>query len=140
MCLIGNAWAQYEHTAILAGTNPSILQIDPVTQNVRFAQWQDGLQLSGTTLAEKATTFFLDYSAAFNIKEPSSAFLLQQNQVDNAGNTHLKFQQFYEGIPFFGAQVQLHFDDRGYLKIFNGVVFSDLPLTENPEISYFDAI
>ncbi|MCI5057258.1 MAG: PKD domain-containing protein [Flavobacteriales bacterium] len=53
---------------------------------------------------------------------------------DKLGQTHVRVQQYYRGIPIEYAQYNLHLQN-GYLKSVNGELLSEIPVSNQPVLS-----
>ncbi len=64
---------------------------------------------------------FLDgYKELFLLKDPRAELKVKSVQEDKAGNIHIRFDQAYQGIPVWGAQLLVHLHKDGYIKSVNG--------------------
>ena len=54
--------------------------------------------------------------------------------TDSIGSTHVRLQQFYQGLPVFGAQLVVHMNERGITAI-NGNYVPGINLKQKPGIS-----
>ena len=65
-----------------------------------------------------------------------SASIMKVSRVDkdSVGASHVRLNQFYRGLPVFGAQVVVHMNDRGITAI-NGHYVPDLKISTKPNLS-----
>src|SRR5690606_9285679 len=42
------------------------------------------------------------------ITDPSSEFIAKRVETDEAGNSHVRLEQIYQGVPVFGGEVIAH--------------------------------
>jgi len=68
--------------------------------------------------------------------DSKSASILKVSRVDKdaVGATHVRLNQFYRGLPVFGAQVVVHMNDRGITAI-NGLYVPDVKISTKPNLS-----
>lgn len=129
------------------------------TGNYDFVRAADGLvlEVDNTSAApeERAFSFLRGRGALIGMnaaerglasKTPSgddskSASVLRVLRVneDSAGNTHVRMNQFYRGLPVFGAQVVVHMNDRGITAI-NGLYVPDVKISTKPNLSADQAV
>ncbi len=75
------------------------------------------------------------------IDHPEENFIIQRSKTDGQNITHIHLQQFYKGIPVYGAEVAVHLNANGDGEAFNGKYLnlqSDVDV--NPSVSDHDAI
>ena len=56
-------------------------------------------------------------------------------KVDTYGNTHIKYQQFYNGVPVFGRSVRAHFNSNGFLSSMSSNLFPDIEIDIRPSLN-----
>ena len=83
---------------------------------------QDGA--AGTPL-ERAQSFLSIYGSVLGVTSPLTELKQQRLSQDNYGGTHVHLDQFYEGLPVFGARVIVHMNSQGITGT-NGVFVKDL--------------
>lgn len=83
------------------------------------------------SVQQTAYYFLNENRSALKISNPESEFQLVQQKEDETGRTHLKFDQYYQGIPVWNSQIMLHFN-HGRPYLFNGRF---IPTPENLEIT-----
>lgn len=64
---------------------------------------------------------------------------ITRKQVDRLGNTHIRFSQYYKGIPIFGSDMVLHIDPEGKIYGIAGKFSSDNNISTKPGISAISA-
>lgn len=69
---------------------------------------------------EFALNFLDEYNDLFLLQKPKDELKLKSEKMDKAGNTHLRFDQYHEGILVWGADLLLHYDKDGFIKLING--------------------
>ena len=67
-----------------------------------------------------ALEFLAGYRDLFLLKDPKGELNVKSIKEDKAGNTHIRFDQTYQGIPVWGAQILVHFNKDGSIKSVNG--------------------
>src|SRR3990172_2840399 len=69
-------------------------------------------QLTAKTQGDKlqfALDFVNEYKDLFMLKDPNSELKLKSIKTDKAGNTHIRFEQIYQGLPVWASQILVHF-------------------------------
>lgn len=67
-----------------------------------------------------ALEFLAGYKDLFLLKDPRVELKVKSVTEDKGGNTHIRFDQVYQGIPVWGAQLLVHFHKDGQIKSVNG--------------------
>jgi Zn-dependent metalloprotease len=79
------------------------------TPAVNYVRLDGALVLTDGASAEaEALAFFNSYGGIFGMADPASELAYMGSQVDAAGNSHLSFQQAYQGVPVFGGVLRFH--------------------------------
>jgi Zn-dependent metalloprotease len=85
---------------------------------------QRNLQSLGkATAAEylsQANSFLQENSALLRVLEPTAEFVPVENVRDELGMTHIRFQQYYQGMEVWGRDVRVHLTADGNVESFNG--------------------
>lgn len=55
-----------------------------------------------------ASAFLLDVKNILKIKDPANEFKLIESQTDEAGISHLRYQQLFKNVPIYGGELILH--------------------------------
>ena len=78
----------------------------------------------------------LERAAAPSGNPPPASSNLQvaTTQTDSIGMTHVKFDQFYQGLPVFGAQVVVHMNGEGITAV-NGDYVPNVSLSTIPSVT-----
>ncbi|MEZ4634293.1 MAG: hypothetical protein R2873_13115 [Caldilineaceae bacterium] len=63
--------------------------------------------------ASAAFAFAEQYAALFGLRYASQELGVTQNNVDALNMRHVTFQQMYQGVEVYGAQMKLHFSADG---------------------------
>lgn len=66
-------------------------------------------------------------------KSDAAALRAVRVETDSIGMTHVRFDQFYRGLPVFGAQVVVHMDARGVTAV-NGTFVPKVSVPTTPSI------
>ncbi len=114
---------------------------DNTAPNMIAGKLDDGAFLQSSISHEQAAIKFLEkFKNVFVLKEPKQELKIAQRITDDLGNTHLKFDQYYQGLSIFGAQLIVHFNSRGEIYLFNGRYCPSFILSTQPIISNTEAI
>lgn len=65
----------------------------------------------GADFAAKARNFVASRPDDFKIQQPDQELELISESTDNLGLTHVRFQQTYQGVPVWGCQTIVHFEN-----------------------------
>ena len=95
------------------------------------------------TAIAKSTAFFAEYNRIFFGVANADNELRQEQSADKpnseSGERHETFNQYYKGVPVFGAMLKTHFDRAGNLYAVNGVTVPDIELDVTPLFTERDA-
>ncbi len=106
--------------------------VSTVWQQKQMRHFQNtDTQLSGEN-------FFQKKAEVFNLAE-ASEMKQQQTAIGFNGIEHLKFQQYHQEIPVFGATYMLH-SQNGIIKSSNGYFRPNIPTATSPSISAQEAL
>ena len=93
-------------------------------------RWFEGTLSSSTPLAGKATSTEAFTSAAMSVLSENSRLLGLDDpeaelrpistKIDRIGNAHARFEQTYRGVPVWGRDLYVHFNERGEMYALNG--------------------
>jgi len=89
---------------------------------------------------EIAYNFMDRYSSLLNVKNPRQEFVLAKNTSDEFGFTHIKFNQVWQGIPVWGAQIGVHLKSNGVIYYVNGSYYPSPEISVQPKISEQEGI
>ena len=129
------------------------------TGNYDFVRAADGMVLEADNTSaspeERAFTFLRGRGALIGMNDAErqlaagnafgddskSASIMKVSRVDKdaVGATHVRLNQFYRGLPVFGAQVVVHMNDRGITAI-NGLYVPDVKISAKPNLSADQAV
>ncbi|MEW5923108.1 MAG: M4 family metallopeptidase [Candidatus Zixiibacteriota bacterium] len=74
----------------------------------------------GASFADKARSFVASRQTDFKIQQPAQELELISEKTDNLGLTHVRFQQVYQGVPVWGCQTIVHFENDRTIYIIGG--------------------
>jgi hypothetical protein len=72
-----------------------------------------------------AERFISQFGSLFAGTNPLSGFRAQIAERDGLGMTHVRYRQYLEGLPVFGAEVVVHVDAAGKVTTANGLAAKD---------------
>ena len=87
-----------------------------------------------------ALDFLIKNRDLFVLSSPDEEMRYKSYRTDQRGNTHVKFQQTFEGLPVFGRELIVHLDQAGAVRGTNGRLTPDIKLPTKPTISAKKAI
>ena len=70
--------------------------------------------------ADLAVYFFSSYRALFRLSDPREELPVAEASADQLGYKHVRLRQAYAGLPVWGAELIVHFDDAGRIYLVNG--------------------
>jgi len=88
-----------------------------------------------------ARSFLRRYQHSLGIKNPDKELTLQKQQMDDLGRSHLKYEQRYQGLPVWPADIIVHFASGGYVDLMNGA-YAPTPrklLSTKPRVTDLEA-
>jgi len=92
---------------------------------------------------QEVKKFLRTKESLFNIKDPQKELRLFDQQTDDLGYTHYKFQQMYKGIPVYGSEYIVHTNKRKQISSVNGKLRTRIyreAVETDPDISPEQAI
>ncbi|MBN1560154.1 hypothetical protein JW998_07875, partial [candidate division KSB1 bacterium] len=72
------------------------------------------------SLQNASRDFLQSHASVLSLENPADELQLISSQQDDLGHTHLRYQQYYQGVKVWGADLYVHFDAAGQPKILNG--------------------
>jgi bacillolysin len=89
-----------------------------------------------------AKNFLSGQLELFSMKAPEEEFQTKELNVDEKGNSHVRFKQEYMGIPVFGREVIVHLDNQNAVTGVNGRVMRSamVDLPKETKLSAADAM
>ena len=67
-----------------------------------------------------ARTFLRTNCDLLRLDDPHAELVLVQRHTDELGRTHLRFQQEYQGVPVWPADIIVHLSPEGHVDVMNG--------------------
>ncbi|WP_445491735.1 M4 family metallopeptidase [Niallia sp. 03133] len=102
----------------------------------KYNKEKDSLEFNAGNLSEASTqtaeTILFDYfdknkkSYKLGTKKAKDSFKIEKKSKDDLGNTVVKLQQIFEGVPVFGSTQSAVINDKGELNVVSGTVVADL--------------
>jgi Zn-dependent metalloprotease len=93
-----------------------------------------GLQAQEAAPATKSMTFLQQYGSIFGIENANAELQQVSTETDFLGDTHLVYQQVYQGVAVFAGTLRVHVNAAGRLTAANGVFIPDLKLSTTPTL------
>jgi Zn-dependent metalloprotease len=87
----------------------------------------------------KAARFFDRFGALFGVGDESS-LRKTATTTDQFGGTHVRYRQYYRGIPVWGGELIAHLDRGGALTSVNGTAVPDIAVNVTPRLSAAGAV
>ncbi|WP_197046857.1 M4 family metallopeptidase [Paucibacter sp. KBW04] len=133
---------QREAAARLAADAGSPVEVSysEATGAARFVRLPVGGKLSAARAAlqsdaakqASAVQFLNEYAALFGIKDAGAELASAVISKDPQGGSHLRYQQLYQGVPVFGAELRAHYDAAGNLTVVNGAFVPGINVKATP--------
>ena len=80
-------------------------------------------------------SFFNTYQELFNLSDPATQLVLQDEQATVNGYSSYRFSQAYNGVPVYGSDVIFQFDPSGNLVRYSGGYAPELSISTAPTIT-----
>lgn len=90
--------------------------------------------------SEMSKSFLNSVKTDLKISNASEEFRLVADETDDLGLRHLKLEQTYKGVPFYGGEAVVHSNKSGVAEFLMGKVFPSPTLNVLPNISASAAI
>jgi Zn-dependent metalloprotease len=133
-----------------------VAQVSPQTLNYNFVRTQTGGVLvtadKSATPQARALAFLAEHGGLVGMNDAERAALstgaapregsdlrIAKTETDSIGMTHVRFNQFYQGLPVFGAQTIVHMNAEGIIAV-NGDYIPTITVSTIPAMSEGDAI
>ncbi|MEY4730105.1 MAG: hypothetical protein RL020_1263, partial [Pseudomonadota bacterium] len=68
----------------------------------------------------EAKKFLAENRALLKMEDPDAEVKLVREQTDASGQTHLRFQQTYRGVPLFGKELMVHMNSQREVSLLQG--------------------
>lgn len=109
------------------------IKIDKRTGSVASIKSKVKAGIGGDPKGE-ALSFLKNHKKLFGISDESKELRLKSEKTDKNRNSHIKFQQVYDGIIVDGFEVILHINEDGYVEFVNGKIIPNLSINTAPAI------
>lgn len=86
-----------------------------------------------------ADVFVAAYGNAFGPTRPADVLAAYRIDADNLGLTHVRYHQFHQGVPVFGAELIVHLDADARVYAAGGHLAPDLQVETTPRLTADDA-
>lgn len=133
-----------------------VAQVSPQTGNYNFVRTQaDGVLAvadKSATPQARALAFLAEHGGLVGMNDAERAaastggapregsdLRIAKTETDSLGMTHVRFNQFYQGLPVFGAQTIVHMNGEGITAV-NGDYVSKISLSTVPALSEGEAV
>ncbi len=90
-------------------------------QVLQQAQAQSFFSFGKDTHEATAQKFLQANRALLRLDDPQAELTLTRQQTDALDRTHLRFDQMYNGLPVWPAELIVHLDPNGHVDLLNGV-------------------
>ena len=108
-------------------------RLSPAIGRVRHLELAPGRpRLAGRTPEERALDFFRRYGEIVGVRDAHSELGDPELRRDSLGTSQLRYLQTYRGLPVFGAELRVHFDRDGQIRLVHGTVIPDLTVDPVP--------
>ncbi|MBN2007038.1 MAG: M4 family metallopeptidase [Anaerolineae bacterium] len=122
------------------------VEVESATGAVRFVRLQ-GKQIETLAVrlgvhksfSTQADAFFAEYGSIFGIRNAAAELLLVETATDRMGETHLTYQQVYQGVPVFAGTLRVHFDAQKRIKVVNGAFVPGIGVNVTPSLGIAEA-
>ena len=123
-----------------AETGGADVRVSPATGKASFVRIPPGLARKAAAstpqaLETEATAFVSRHAEAFGLQVGSTDLKLRKTERDKLGKSHLTYVQEYAGLPVFGAQLKVHFDENDGLTVVTGTLIPDIAVSAAPSRS-----
>lgn len=85
--------------------------------------------------ADVANIFFQEYKEIFGISEPGKEMKISRvSDADALGMAHVRYQQYYKGIPVVAGEMIVHLNSEKAVTMANGEYLPDINVDPSPKI------
>ena len=98
----------------------------------------DLMAAGGAEARGKSSAFLNEYAGVFGLRD-ARELVFGREDADSYGGRHIRYSQYYRGVPVFAAGLRTHFDASGRLTAVNGTVIPDLDVNVTPAFAATDA-
>jgi len=129
------------------GFGPNLLRHNPDVTIYRATDGGVTRYVQGTLMqavpaggeVDAAISFFEANRGAYQMAQPSEELWVNRVDHDRFGNTHVRFDQFYQGVRVLGGQLRAHFTTDGVLKTVNGWYEAGIETDVTPSLTEAEA-
>jgi Zn-dependent metalloprotease len=115
------------------------ISLHSATGAVRFVRLEAGsLSLrvgTDTGYETQAAAFWREYGSIFGIRDANAELKLVKTETDNAGMTHLTYEQVYQGVPVFAGTLKVHFNAARQVTAVNGTFIPGITVSAAPQVT-----
>ncbi|MFA6028122.1 MAG: M4 family metallopeptidase [Patescibacteria group bacterium] len=118
-------------------------QLDKQTNLATAITRRNGPIIPAFTQKEATTAaaeFFQHYSKAFGLRDGIDQLSYINQETDALYQTHIRYNQYYDGVPVFGSQIIVHLNGDNSVRSANGKALPQLSLNTTPTLSSEEAI
>ncbi len=131
---------------LMKDSGGALVEIESATGAARFVRLQgEQIETLAARLgvrkssAAQADAFFAAYGSVFGIRDAAAELVLVETTTDAIGETHLTYQQVYQGAPVFAGTLRVHLDAQNRVKVVNGAFVPGIGLNVIPSLSAAEA-
>ena len=130
-----------QQTAVQQLANESGKSVDYYAENgvMRHLNFEWTGQ-AGQSPQEVLSDFLNEYVDLFNITDINQQLRLVETSQTSDGGTTLQYNQIYNGIPVYGAEMMFHISASGVLDWYEGVYISNLSMDTSGSINEQQAL
>ncbi|PLT28898.1 M4 family metallopeptidase [Peribacillus deserti] len=125
---LGLMVSAFPQTGAMAAKN--VLSVEKYNQERNSVEFVSGdLTNASSSSAEEIILNYFDQnkkSYKLGKKNAKDSFIIEKKSIDELGNTVLKLQQTFSGVPVFGSTQSALINDKGVLNVVSGTVVADL--------------
>ncbi len=120
------------------------VSLNPATGVAGFVRLPQGLKMSTsffspTSATGEADVFFTQYGGVFGVTQPAAELDYMGRQVDGMGNTHVAYQQLYQGVPVFAGVLKVHLNEQNAITAVNGTFVPKISVSSSPGLTADEA-
>ncbi|MEW5925770.1 MAG: M4 family metallopeptidase, partial [Candidatus Zixiibacteriota bacterium] len=122
-------------------SNPDVMTYQTNDRGIpRYVEGNlSGPAKSGDVVAE-ALDFFENNRGAYKMANPAEELMVERTDVDDLGMSHVRFNQYYEGVKVVGGVLIAHFSADNRLKTVNGTYIDMLNIDTKPNLAQDEAV
>ncbi len=108
-------------------TGPVSVSVDPAKGTPRQIKVKGGVvpSANGRVIGSEnpraaAAAFLSENNALLGVENPASEFVLKSSNRDEGGRSHVRYEQTFQGLRVWPAEVVVHLDTNGNVDLVNG--------------------